>query len=147
MPKKQRIYDYFSEFASEALHIVIFENFVKSMMSCLSKLKVTPNFCFAFKIPDDVTASNKYCHKSTCFCSFFGRIWIHQKDICEVLCLTEVLKPHVWGKSRYILLFSVFFLAVNEILFYLILILLWRSKRKRSSLKNPCNLKLMIYSM
>ena len=33
-PKKQRIYDYFSEFASEALHIVIFENFVKSMMSC-----------------------------------------------------------------------------------------------------------------
>ena len=25
---KQRIYDYFSEFASEALHIVIFENFV-----------------------------------------------------------------------------------------------------------------------
>ena len=26
-PKKQRIYDYFSEFASEALHIVIFEKF------------------------------------------------------------------------------------------------------------------------
>ena len=57
MPKKQRIYDYFYEFASEALHIVIFENFVKSMMSCLSKLKVTPSFCFAFKIPDDPTAS------------------------------------------------------------------------------------------
>ena len=57
LPKKQRIYDYFSEFASEALHIVIFENFVKSMTSCLSKLKVTPSFCFAFKIPDDVTAS------------------------------------------------------------------------------------------
>ena len=29
MPKKQRIYNYFYEFASEALHIVIFENFVK----------------------------------------------------------------------------------------------------------------------
>ena len=57
MPKKQRIYDYFSEFASEALHIVIFENFVKSMTSCLSKLKVTTSFCFAFKIPDNVTAS------------------------------------------------------------------------------------------
>ena len=26
LPKKQRIYDYFSEFASEALHIVIFDN-------------------------------------------------------------------------------------------------------------------------
>ena len=59
MPKKQRIYDYFSEFASEALHIVIFEIFVKSMTSCLSKLKVTPSFCFAFKIPDNVTASTK----------------------------------------------------------------------------------------
>ena len=40
------------------MHIVIFENFVKSMTSCLSKLKVAPSFCFAFKIPDDVTASN-----------------------------------------------------------------------------------------
>ena len=28
LPKKQRIYNYFYEFASEALHIVIFENFV-----------------------------------------------------------------------------------------------------------------------
>ena len=40
LPKKQRIYDYFSEFASEALHIVIFENLIKSMTSCLSKLNV-----------------------------------------------------------------------------------------------------------
>ena len=51
--KKQRIYDYIYEFASEALHIVIFENFVKSMAPSLSELKVTPSFCFAFKIPDD----------------------------------------------------------------------------------------------
>ena len=56
------IYDYFYELASEALHIVIFENFIKPMMSCLSKLKVTHSFCFAFKIPDDVTASNNYVH-------------------------------------------------------------------------------------
>ena len=61
MLKKQRIYDYFSEFASEALHIVIFENFVRSM-SCLSKLKVTPSFCFAFKISDYVTATNIWLH-------------------------------------------------------------------------------------
>ena len=33
-PKKQRIYDYLYEFASEAPHIVIFENFVKTMTSC-----------------------------------------------------------------------------------------------------------------
>ncbi len=67
MPKKQRIYDYFSEFASEALHIVIFENFVKPMTSCLSKLKVTPSFCFAFKIPDDPTATIDYGQKNIFF--------------------------------------------------------------------------------
>ena len=62
MPKKQRIYNYFYEFASEALHIVIFENFVKSMTSCLSKLKVTPKFFFPFKIPDDPTSSKLYTY-------------------------------------------------------------------------------------
>ena len=46
------------EFASEALHISNFENFLKSMTSCLSELKVTPSFCFPFKIPDDLTATN-----------------------------------------------------------------------------------------
>ena len=42
------------------LHIVIFENFIKSMKSCLSKLKVAPSFCFTFIIPDYPTASTKY---------------------------------------------------------------------------------------
>ena len=37
--------------------MVSFENFVKSMPPSLSELKVTPSFCFAFKIPDDVTAT------------------------------------------------------------------------------------------
>ena len=45
---------------SEALHIVIFKDFVKSMTSCLSKLKVTPSFSFAFKIPYNMTATNMY---------------------------------------------------------------------------------------
>ena len=43
-----------------ALHMLSFENFVKSMPPSLSELKVTPSFCFAFKIPDDVTASTLY---------------------------------------------------------------------------------------
>ena len=42
-----------------------FENLVKSMPPSLSELKVTPSFCFAFKIPDDVTASNKYVHDTS----------------------------------------------------------------------------------
>ena len=40
--------------------MVSFENFVKSMQPSLSELKVTPSFCFPFKIPDDPTASNFY---------------------------------------------------------------------------------------
>ena len=40
--------------------MVSFENFVKSMPPSLSELKVIPSFCFAFKIPDDVTATNTY---------------------------------------------------------------------------------------
>ena len=40
--------------------MVSFEIFVKAMPPSLSELKVLPSFCFAFKIPDDVAASNKY---------------------------------------------------------------------------------------
>ena len=40
--------------------MVSFENFVKSMTPSLLELKVTPSVCFAFKIPDDVTATNMY---------------------------------------------------------------------------------------
>ena len=56
-----------------ALHMLSFENFVKSMPQSLSELKVTPSFCFAFKIPDDVTASNVYMYSRTFFGSFLNR--------------------------------------------------------------------------
>ena len=46
-----------------ALHMLSFEHFVKSMPPSLSELKVTPSFCFTFKIPDNVTASIIYLHK------------------------------------------------------------------------------------
>ena len=42
--------------------MVSFENFVKSMPSSLSELKVIPSFCFTFKIPDDVTATIIYSY-------------------------------------------------------------------------------------
>ena len=38
--------------------MVSFESFVKAMPPSLSELKVLPSFCFAFKIPDDVTVTN-----------------------------------------------------------------------------------------
>ena len=37
--------------------MVSFENFVKLVSPSLSELKFTPSFCFALKIPDNVTAS------------------------------------------------------------------------------------------
>ena len=54
------------------------------MMSCLSKLKVTPSFCFAFKIPEDVTASNDY-------------LLFTEKEaaVCSVGCLS-----FVWWKKN-----------------------------------------------
>ena len=42
--------------------MVSFEKFVKSMPPSLSELKVLPSFCFAFKIPDNVTASKLYLY-------------------------------------------------------------------------------------
>ena len=38
--------------------MVSFEIFVKAMPPSLSELKVLPSFCLAFKIPDNVAASN-----------------------------------------------------------------------------------------
>ena len=38
--------------------MVTFEKFVKSMVPCFSKPKITPTFCFPKKIPVDVTATN-----------------------------------------------------------------------------------------
>ena len=40
--------------------MVSFDNFVKSMPPSLSEAKVTPSFCFPFKIPDNPTATNIY---------------------------------------------------------------------------------------
>jgi hypothetical protein len=40
--------------------MVSFEIFVKSMPPSLSELKVTPSFCFPFKLADDVTATIIY---------------------------------------------------------------------------------------
>ena len=53
--KKSEIFKH----SSYAVHMVSFENFVKLVSPSLSELKVTPSFCFAFKIPDDPTATNK----------------------------------------------------------------------------------------
>ena len=44
--------------------MVSFENVVKSMRPSLSELKVIPSFCFAFKIPDNVTATNTNMYNS-----------------------------------------------------------------------------------
>ena len=47
--------------------MVSFEIFVKSMPPSLSELKVLPSFCFAFKIPDNVTVTNMHLSKINIF--------------------------------------------------------------------------------
>ena len=47
--------------------MVSFEIFVKAMLPSLLELKVLPSFCFAFKIPDNVAASNIYIYSVQCF--------------------------------------------------------------------------------
>ena len=43
-----------------ALHMVIFDFFIKAMPPSLSESKVLPSFCFAFKISDNRAASTMY---------------------------------------------------------------------------------------
>ena len=51
--------------------MVSFEIFVKSMPPSLSEFKVTPSFCFPFKIPDDPTASTTYLFQLGIFLTSF----------------------------------------------------------------------------
>ena len=49
-----------SQIVLTLLHMVSFENFVKSLPPSLSELKVKPIFCFPIKIRDNPTASIRY---------------------------------------------------------------------------------------
>ena len=64
--------------------MVSFEIFVKAMPPSLSELKVLASFCFAFKIPDDVTASSKYMPWELLI--LFVRSWF-QKSLKNVMYL------------------------------------------------------------
>ena len=77
--------------------MVSFENFVKSMLPSLSELKVTPSFCFPFKIPDDPTATINY------ICTFYlwpfhrlinyhEMIFVHMLFFAGFSCLSILLK-------------------------------------------------------
>ena len=56
------------------------------MPPSLSELKVTPSFCFPFKIPDDPTASIKYINPTTtekrekiCYHCHLKEIKVHEQ--------------------------------------------------------------------
>ena len=64
--------------------MVSFENFVKLVSPILSEFKVTPSFCFAFKIPDDVTASNTHLYSKVATDYFTHKEYIYlSKCKCE----------------------------------------------------------------
>ena len=69
--------------------MVSFEIFVKSMPPSLSELKVLPSFCFAFKIPDDVAASNPYVHQKcslerNSYVQFIDFSILQESQICQI---------------------------------------------------------------
>ena len=76
-----------------ALHMLSFENFVKSMPPSLSELKVPPSFCFAFKIPDDVAASTVYPAKQFLFYLYLFRILHLESPLHFVFRPWLVLQP------------------------------------------------------
>ena len=78
--------------------MVSFEIFVKAMPPSLSELKVLPSFCFAFKIPDDVTASNNYSciHHHSKKYIYCVRVYVLPYKICNVnLLRAKNLQKHV----------------------------------------------------
>ena len=63
--------------------MVSFEIFVKSMPPSLLELKVLPSFCFAFKIPDDVTATKLLNKKHDIFLSSLkSKMWNLKRPRC-----------------------------------------------------------------
>ena len=88
--------------------MVSFEIFEKAMPPSLLELKVLPSFCFAFKIPDDVAASNMYLVEISIF------------SLNNVIArFTEILN------SLKILIFKVIFSVEN-----------WWNVSKKNSVKN-----------
>ena len=70
--------------------MVSFEIFVKAMPPSLSELKVLPSFCFAFKIPDDVAASNIYVSFKSFSCCVIklvktrGEVWLETSPFLQI---------------------------------------------------------------
>ena len=83
-----------SEALHIALHIVIFESFIKSTVSYLPKLKVTPSFCFVFEIPDDLNATNMPIK----YDAFFSAASF-EKDIIRCRHLKQIFGPSYFVRA------------------------------------------------
>ena len=98
------------------------------MMFCLSKLKATPSFCFAFKIPDVVAASNIYINfyvaqcrnkvaiKEVCACTFYYSFKIVIWPIfLSPIKFSEKKGPLVCNRQNYEEVFSNYVLPKNPL--------------------------------
>ena len=107
-----------SNFWTLALHMVSLENFVKSMTHNLLELKITPSFCFANKIPDNVTTTSMYLIPYTisfwcCLLAlkvlqsgkFYGsyQVILPSCSVYKTVCLTVYAIVHKKTQSKYIL--------------------------------------------
>ena len=70
------------------------------MSSCLSKLKVTPSFCFAFKIPDNVTASTLYMIQAVVHALYDK--WFQNSDLFDfdIIIFALLTRLSLWGTIK-----------------------------------------------
>ena len=79
--------------------MVSFENFVKSMPASLLELKVTPSFCFPFKIPDDPTASKYIVLTALCPTRFQMFDWIYSNKEAFLVNYVDIGHSHSSAKK------------------------------------------------
>ena len=80
-----------------ALHMLSFENFVKSMPPSLSELKVKPSFCFPIKIRDDRAVTTKYLIHSN------KRSQIFNHNCIQLSIFTFTFFLHIFKNSFYLI--------------------------------------------
>ena len=74
--------------------MVSFEIFVKAMPPSLSELKVLPSFCFAFKILDNVAASNIHFDVILSAICYQGVNCFQMDEMCLKIGQNEAKKAH-----------------------------------------------------
>ena len=92
------------------------------MSPTLSELKITPRFCFPLKIPDDPTATNKYCSRILFLnfsLRFFQKLLPISKLNSKIICWRHFIIPlhSLLSNSFLPFIFSLRWLKIRKFFF------------------------------